>query len=72
MKPEGYYWVMARHTNEALHRQCDLVAQQKDTIKQLVALVDELRQPYNNSARYGDLYWKATNMLNDMQERELI
>ena len=41
----------------------------KTTIRRLVELVDELRQPYNNSKRH-DLYLLATNKLNDLEDRE--
>lgn len=42
----------------------------KATISALVRLVDELRQPYNNSKRH-DLYLMATNKLNDLEDRGL-
>jgi hypothetical protein len=44
-----------------------LVLQDKKTIKALVELVDELRQPFNNSPRH-DLYLKATGILNQMED----
>jgi uncharacterized coiled-coil protein SlyX len=56
------------------HRLIDLtlkVVLQKSTIDGLVALVDELRQPYNNSKRH-DLYELATNKLNELEDRGLI
>jgi hypothetical protein len=44
-----------------------LVAQKDKTIKRLVELCDELRQPFNNSIRH-DLYLKACQVLNEMEE----
>ena len=40
----------------------------KDQVIELVQLIDELRQPYNNSSRYHDLYLKATNTLNRLED----
>jgi hypothetical protein len=37
------------------------------TIEVLVGLIDQLRQPYNNSKR-SDLYWLATNAVNKLEE----
>ena len=56
------------------HKAIDLVlenALHKATITALVRMVDELRQPYNNSKRH-DLYLMATNKLNNMEDRGLI
>lgn len=39
----------------------------KETIKELVRVIDELRQPFNNSKRH-DLYLMATNKLNELEE----
>lgn len=38
-----------------------------EVVQRLVELVDQLRQPYNNSKR-SDLYWLATNALNLLEE----
>ena len=40
----------------------------REVIRILVDLIDELRQPYNNSRRH-DLYEKATTTLNDLEDR---
>jgi hypothetical protein len=46
-------------------------AELEATIQGLVRLVDELRQPFNNSSRH-DLYLKATEYLNKLEDKELI
>jgi hypothetical protein len=43
----------------------------KETIKQLVKLCDELRRPYNNSKRH-DLYEHANEVLNRLEEEDRI
>lgn len=43
------------------------IVDKDENIKRLVELVDQLRQPYNNSKR-SDLYWLATNALNLLEE----
>lgn len=48
------------------------IEEQKLTIKTLVSLIDELRQPYNNSVRHHYLYEKATDKLNKLEDREMI
>jgi hypothetical protein len=47
------------------------VEEQKLTIKSLVELCDELRQPLNNT-RYHSLYQKACDKLNALEERDMI
>jgi len=47
------------------------VEEQKLTIKSLVQLCDELRQPLNNT-RYHSLYLRACEKLNALEEREMI
>jgi hypothetical protein len=48
------------------------VEEQKLTIKKLVSLCDELRQPYNNTVRHHYLYEKACDVLNELTDREMI
>lgn len=59
---EGKHMVPSLHPKELKHL---------STIAILVQLVDELRQPYNNSKRH-DLYQKATDTLNYLEERNLL
>jgi hypothetical protein len=47
------------------------ITQMRETITTLVSLCDQLRQPLNNT-RYHDLYLKACETLNDLEERGLI
>jgi hypothetical protein len=44
----------------------DIIRTHEQTIKVLVHLADELRQPFNNSVRH-DLYEKANNVLNKLE-----
>ena len=46
----------------------ELVDRQRDTIKVLVELVDEARQPLNNT-RYHDIYLHCVQVLNELEER---
>jgi hypothetical protein len=43
----------------------------KAVIDRLVELVDQLRRPYMNT-RHDDLYWLATNALNELEEKGTI
>jgi hypothetical protein len=45
----------------------DIIKQQKETIKTLVGMVDELRSKFNNSERH-DIYLDYTERLNKLQE----
>ncbi len=45
----------------------EVVAKQWQTIRMLVVIIDQLRQPYNGGGRH-DLYLSATNALNELEE----
>lgn len=71
MKTEEYY---INQTAKATHKVMTLalkVEEQKLTIKALVELCDQLRQPLNNT-RYHDLYLRACDKLNALEDREMI
>jgi len=69
MRTEAYYNEQIRKLGTKLmDAQLELV-RRKHTIKALTQLVDELRQPYNNSKRH-DLYLMATNKLNNLDDHE--
>jgi hypothetical protein len=62
--------LLYKKLGEFTHRELQLrgeIGRKAMTIRKLVALVDELRQPYNNGKRH-DLYLKATDMLNEFQD----
>jgi hypothetical protein len=44
------------------------VEELQETIRRLVQVIDELRQPYNNSKRH-DLYLMATKTLNELEDQ---
>jgi len=54
-----------------VERTARVIRKQRDTIRQLVEMVDLLRQPYNNSKRH-DLYEWATETLNRLDESGLL
>jgi len=62
---ELLYKKLGEFTHEELQLRGE-IGRKTVTIKKLVEMIDELRQPYNNSKRH-DLYLKATDMLNDFE-----
>ena len=62
------------HIEHKYNRLCECKECRKvraETIVELVALVDILRQQFNNSKRH-DLYLKVTNYLNELADKEII